>query len=352
LPTTPPDARDAEQGRGPTTASADKATHNRLSEFTGHLLTGMIDAVIFRTGAGVTHFLEVVSRQQDARRVTDLLQDSQVIAASRPAAIALAAASIEPIAAYSPPASKNSVIAFFEQLEAQNIQALLFNSPVEASKFAFLAKRFSRARLTNHLLDHHIVIAVGDDTREILADRCFPVDLTLPKSSALSNEAIETMAAAIPQLQSRKQNSYIKMSGPSSSSNDSNAPWYNNPFMKACRGEPTDVTPIWMMRQAGRYMSEYREVRANVSFLDLCANPQLCSEVMCTAVEKLGVDAAIIFSDLLPHNQGYRSHQTARLQRRIGIRDGHRPANASGPAGRHAADWIRWRSIYAGQLHD
>ena len=95
------DPRDAGQSRGPTTASVDKAAHNRLSEFTGRLLTGMVDAVIFRTGAGVTHFLEVVSRQQDARRVTDLLQDSQVIAASRPAAIALAAASIEPIAAFS-----------------------------------------------------------------------------------------------------------------------------------------------------------------------------------------------------------------------------------------------------------
>ena len=70
--------------------------------------------------------------------------------------------------------------------------------------------------------------------------------------------------------------------------------------MKACRGEPTDVTPIWMMRQAGRYMKEYRAVREKVSFLELCANPQLCSEVMCHAVQKLGVDAAIIFSDLLP----------------------------------------------------
>ena len=78
------------------------------------------------------------------------------------------------------------------------------------------------------------------------------------------------------------------------------APWENSPFMKACRGEPTDVTPVWMMRQAGRYMAEYRAVRDKVSFLELCANPQLCSEVMCTAVERLGVDAAIIFSDLLP----------------------------------------------------
>jgi len=55
-----------------------------------------------------------------------------------------------------------------------------------------------------------------------------------------------------------------------------------------------------MMRQAGRYMAEYREVRSRVSFLELCKDPALCSEVMCTAVKRLGVDAAIVFSDLLP----------------------------------------------------
>jgi uroporphyrinogen decarboxylase len=53
------------------------------------------------------------------------------------------------------------------------------------------------------------------------------------------------------------------------------------------------------MRQAGRYMAEYRELRQTTSFLDLCKNPSLCAEVMLTTVEKLGVDAAIIFSDLL-----------------------------------------------------
>ncbi|MDO4570560.1 MAG: uroporphyrinogen decarboxylase [Planctomycetia bacterium] len=71
-------------------------------------------------------------------------------------------------------------------------------------------------------------------------------------------------------------------------------------MMKALRREPTDCTPIWMMRQAGRYMQEYREVREKTSFLDLCQNPSLCAEVMITAVERLDVDAAIIFSDLLP----------------------------------------------------
>ena len=75
--------------------------------------------------------------------------------------------------------------------------------------------------------------------------------------------------------------------------------WYDSVFMKTCRLESAPYTPVWMMRQAGRYMQEYQAVRSNVGFLELCHNPQLCSEVMCTAVERLGVDAAILFSDLL-----------------------------------------------------
>ncbi len=70
-------------------------------------------------------------------------------------------------------------------------------------------------------------------------------------------------------------------------------------FMKACRREPVPVTPVWLMRQAGRYMREYRRLRARVSFLELCKNPELVTQVTVHAVEKLGVDAAIIFADLL-----------------------------------------------------
>ena len=69
--------------------------------------------------------------------------------------------------------------------------------------------------------------------------------------------------------------------------------------MKACRFEAVDATPVWLMRQAGRYMKEYRDLRARVPFLELCKNPALVSEVTVTAAEKLGVDAAIIFADLL-----------------------------------------------------
>jgi len=76
-------------------------------------------------------------------------------------------------------------------------------------------------------------------------------------------------------------------------------PSVDNLFLRACRREPTGVTPIWLMRQAGRYMPEYRAVRAKVAFLDLCKRPELAAEVTVTAVERLGVDAAILFADIL-----------------------------------------------------
>ena len=74
---------------------------------------------------------------------------------------------------------------------------------------------------------------------------------------------------------------------------------HNSPFMRACRRETVPYTPIWLMRQAGRYMREYREVRARTSFLELCKTPDLAAEVTVTAAERLGVDAAIIFADIL-----------------------------------------------------
>jgi uroporphyrinogen decarboxylase len=73
----------------------------------------------------------------------------------------------------------------------------------------------------------------------------------------------------------------------------------DSPFLKACRREPVGVTPIWLMRQAGRYMAEYRAIRAKVPFLELCKRPELATEVTVTAAEVLGVDAAILFADIL-----------------------------------------------------
>jgi uroporphyrinogen decarboxylase len=73
----------------------------------------------------------------------------------------------------------------------------------------------------------------------------------------------------------------------------------NHPFLAACRREQTSFTPVWLMRQAGRYMEEYRKLRAQYGFLELCKRPDLAAEITITPVEKLGVDAAILFADIL-----------------------------------------------------
>lgn len=76
-------------------------------------------------------------------------------------------------------------------------------------------------------------------------------------------------------------------------------PLWESPFLRACRGEAVPHTPVWLMRQAGRYMAHYRGIRSTRSFLELCKDPAAAAEVTVFAREWLGVDAAIIFSDIL-----------------------------------------------------
>jgi uroporphyrinogen decarboxylase len=74
---------------------------------------------------------------------------------------------------------------------------------------------------------------------------------------------------------------------------------FNDLFLRAARLEPTERTPVWMMRQAGRYMAEYRAIREKHGFLEMCGTPELAVEVTMQPVDLVGVDAAILFSDIL-----------------------------------------------------
>jgi uroporphyrinogen decarboxylase len=78
----------------------------------------------------------------------------------------------------------------------------------------------------------------------------------------------------------------------------------NSRFLRACRREPTDATPIWLMRQAGRYMAEYRALREKYSILELIKTPELACEVTLQPIHAFDLDAAIIFADILPPLEG------------------------------------------------
>ncbi|GAB7388575.1 uroporphyrinogen decarboxylase [Bacillaceae bacterium] len=73
----------------------------------------------------------------------------------------------------------------------------------------------------------------------------------------------------------------------------------NDTFLRACRKEETETVPVWYMRQAGRYQPEYRKIREKYSLLEICRIPELCAEVTVLPVKQLGVDAAILFSDIM-----------------------------------------------------
>src|SRR5690606_27263414 len=76
--------------------------------------------------------------------------------------------------------------------------------------------------------------------------------------------------------------------------------WMNSRFLQACRRQPTDATPIWLMRQAGRYMPEYRALRAKHTMLEVIRTPELACEVTLQPLKAFALDAAITFSDILP----------------------------------------------------
>jgi uroporphyrinogen decarboxylase len=184
------------------------------------------------------------------------------------------------------------------RLAAGELDMVMFTSAHQLTNVLAIAEKLNLVQPLRSALEKTVVASIGPTTSEMLRSLDLPVDFepTHSKMGQLVQQAAQQSAG----LLQRKRQIQSVLATSNSPPSESEAAWYNSPFMKACRREPTEVTPIWLMRQAGRYMAEYRAVREKVSFLDLCKDPALCSEVMCTAVRRLGVDAAIIFSDLLP----------------------------------------------------
>ncbi len=322
-------------------------------DFAHRLITAEVDTVIFLTGVGFRHLLAAVERHVERDRYLDALSDITTIARGPKAVAAMKKAGLAPtiqvpepntwrdilttidaqmsianqtIAVQEYGKSNPSLVAGLEARGARvmsvpvyrwdlpddsgpldanvrrladgDIDVVMFTSANQVTNVLGMAERLGIVDTVREALRETVVASVGPTTSEMLRDQQLPVDLE-PEHPKMG-QLVAAAADRSEQLLKRKKRVNVMLSGPASDVMDQDAPWYNSRFMKACRLEPTDVTPVWLMRQAGRYMAEYREVRAKTTFLELCKNPALCSEVMCTAVNKLGVDAAIIFSDLLP----------------------------------------------------
>jgi uroporphyrinogen decarboxylase len=247
--------------------------------------------------------LQLIDRELSLSNVNVGLQEYGVSNASLIAGLEARGATVEPVRVYGWEFPENTA-----ELES-NVRAiasgerdvLMLTSAHQVVNMLRMAEQLKLTELLRAGLRSTVVASIGPTTTQMLEECDIAVDIEPihPKMGHLVVEA----AKRSPELSKLKKKMGSSLFSIASSIPDSPRtphPSEQSLFMRTCRGESTERTPIWLMRQAGRYMAEYRTVRAQQSFLDLCKSPQLCSEVMCTAVERLGVDAAIIFSDLLP----------------------------------------------------
>lgn len=331
-------------------------------DFAYRVITGHINIVIFMTGVGFRFLLSAIPSDVDRQRLLDALSDITTIARGPKPVAAMKQVGLTPTHRVAEPntwrellqlvdrqlpvanqtiglqeygISNTSLIAGLEARGAtvetirvygwdlpedcgpleDNIRALAAGQRdvlllTSAHQVANMLRKAEEIGLSDQLrsgLASTVIASIGPTTSQMVEESELEVDLEPehPKMGHLVTHAAR-LAPALAAIKRATQPSAridVKRSQPGSPPADDAGqphPSQQSLFMQACRGEPTERTPVWLMRQAGRYMAEYRSVRARQSFLELCKSPQLCSEVMCMAVQRLDVDAAIIFSDLLP----------------------------------------------------
>jgi len=183
-----------------------------------------------------------------------------------------------------------------QAIAAGRVDVVLFTNAHQIDNVLQVARDTGLEDKVRTALERVAVASVGPIASQSLREHRLPVDLEPPhpKMGPLVRDA----SLRCREVLARKR-SGGSFAAPAAAPRGAADPLSASPFLLACRRQPTAVTPIWLMRQAGRYMKEYRELRARVPFLDLCKDPDLVTEVTVHAVDRLRVDAAIIFADLL-----------------------------------------------------
>lgn len=329
------------------------AEDREAADFVRCLIAGEVPVVIFLTGVGFEHLLAIAQRYVERSAYLAALAEAITIARGPKAHAALRAVGLKATYTVDTPNTWRELLATIDQhvpvdrqvvavqeygdvnaslvagleargakvlsvpvyrwalpddlapleenvrrLAAGELDVIMFTAAIQVTHLLDVARRLQVEAAVRAALQHVVVASIGPATSEMLRGCGIAVDME-PELSRMGH-FVRQVALQAPDLHRRKGRVAAELRAVPESRPEGPAAWLDGPFMRACRREATDVTPVWLMRQAGRYMAEYRVVRARVSFLELCKSPALCSEVMCTAVRRLGVDAAIIFSDLLP----------------------------------------------------
>src|SRR5439155_3674532 len=172
---------------------------------------------------------------------------------------------------------------------------LLFTSATQVDHVAQVAREMGEWERFQAAALQALVASIGPICSEALREHGLPVHLEPehPRMGHLVRAAAEALSVndsdLTPEtqrhgeLEDSKNASSVSLCLWGESPSDTPPKWLDSPFMRACRREEVPYTPVWLMRQAGRYMKEYRELRERVSFLDLCKSPELVSEVTVSA---------------------------------------------------------------------
>lgn len=322
-------------------------------EFGARLLAGNFDVVVFTTGVGVAMLFEALDERYERAAILGALGRTSIIARGSKTERALKSLGLDHIIPAPEPNTWHEVISVIDSMDRAPRQiavqeygvanqsllddlarggAEVFRVPVyrwalprdpgplrEAlraiSRCEAQVVIFTNAVQVDHAwemafrmgialapaLKQCVLCSIGPSCSEALRSRGVVPDLEPAhhKLGIVIYEAAKQASKILREKEEQKEWLRPVSVGAKSELGAEREAWHNSRFMRACRREPVDATPVWLMRQAGRYLKEYRELRARVPFLQLCKNPDLVAEITVSAAQGIGADAAILFADLL-----------------------------------------------------
>jgi len=205
-----------------------------------------------------------------------------------------------PIYRWALPDDRKPLLNAIQEIIAGKMHLALITSAIQLRHVLQVASEQGVEKPFREAFQKLVVCSIGPTSTEAIRESGFSVDFepSHPKMGQLVGEAAQQAVELVREKQSVRRPT-LELKERRVSLDERAKTQRESIFLKACRREVTSTTPVWLMRQAGRYMKEYRRIRDKVTFLELCKNKQLAAEVTITAQEKIGADAAIIFSDIL-----------------------------------------------------